>query len=270
MAIVSVSLVAATILPGPREQPLKLAFYYVWYKGEPYDSSDPAVLRSHVQNAKAMGFDGFIVSLWGDNLTERNADILAEVIDDEGDFYFAILVEMHGIFTEESEAISYILARFSWYKSYLQWKGNPVVAIYNPIFEMVTDLENRTDVSIWLISPVHSLQQFEVIDERQRAIEPQSRERPAILGYRSIAHIGTCGFDVVAYYNPLTDDMTFPTGRYRASTIIYNFNNSAVTNQAYMVSEEGIGPVYEQDALGADIILVTSFNEYPEGTAVFP
>jgi len=103
---VRVKLVKAGNLYQEAENPIPLlAYYYIWFDGGsweraksdlpllgPYSSSDPEVMRQHIQWAKLAGIDGFIVS-WKstENLNPRLEKLIE--ISSEEDFKLVIIYQ---------------------------------------------------------------------------------------------------------------------------------------------------------------------------------
>ena len=123
-AIIGIALVAIVLVPGlgavdelyaqdqsasptvvaDNDLPV-LAYYYIWFDPSSwnraktdypvlgrYSSDDPAVLRQHVQWAKAAGIDGFIVSWKNANRLSPRLKRLTEVARDE-DFKLVIIYQ---------------------------------------------------------------------------------------------------------------------------------------------------------------------------------
>jgi hypothetical protein len=103
-----------TVLPARAQQPASstgtspiptLAYYYIWFDSNSwnrakidypllgrYTSDDRAVMRQHVQWAKAAGISGFIVSWKSTDVLNRRLDQLAQVAEEEN-FKLAIIYE---------------------------------------------------------------------------------------------------------------------------------------------------------------------------------
>jgi hypothetical protein len=93
-------------LPTPAKDPVPvLAYYYIWYDSSSwnrakidtpllgtYSSDDLSVMRQHIQEAKAAGIDGFIVSWKSTDVLNRRLDQLAQVAQQE-DFKLAVIYQ---------------------------------------------------------------------------------------------------------------------------------------------------------------------------------
>jgi hypothetical protein len=126
---------------------LVLAFYYTWFDErtwtpdqvpdfplEPYASRDPAVMRRHIEQAKQAGIDAFVVSWYGpqveSNQTETNfATMLNEAAAQ--DFRLAIDFEVRSPFYRSQDdvirALQYLIQHHAQHPAYLRWQGKPVI-----------------------------------------------------------------------------------------------------------------------------------------------
>jgi hypothetical protein len=82
-----------------------LAYYYIWYDSNSWDrtksdlpllgsytSDDITVMRQHIQEAKAAGITGFIVSWKGTDVLNRRLKLLAQVAEQEN-FKLAVIYQ---------------------------------------------------------------------------------------------------------------------------------------------------------------------------------
>jgi hypothetical protein len=130
--------------------PSVLAFYYPWYHpddwagakpiapynqiSEPYQSSDPAVIDRHLDQARAAGLDGFLVSWWGREASyEPNVQALTERIPP--DLTFALYVELFSeAFRTEAdliEELDYALDTYAVSNRYLRIGGRPALYAFS-------------------------------------------------------------------------------------------------------------------------------------------
>jgi hypothetical protein len=113
---IGITLVKTQILPTKAAQPTAIqpatnnpvpvmAYYYIWYDSTSWDrakvdipvlgsytSDDITVMRQHIQEAKAAGINGFIVSWKSTDVLNRRLTQLAEVAQEE-DFKLAIIYQ---------------------------------------------------------------------------------------------------------------------------------------------------------------------------------
>jgi hypothetical protein len=123
-----------------------LAYYYIWFdstswnrakidfpKLGTYSSDDRAVMRQHIQWAKAAGIDGFIVSWKGTDVLNRRLEQLVDVAEEEN---FKLAVIYQGLdFNRDplpvekiSTDLDIFIQRFSERKSFLLFE-KPMVII---------------------------------------------------------------------------------------------------------------------------------------------
>lgn len=130
-----------------QEPPLVLAFYYAWYDQntwtsgtttdsplEPYSSADPAVIQRHVALAQSAGIDALIVSWYGpqeaNNQTETNLRLVLDAAAAQGT-RAAVAFETNGPFFSDrgsvTEALRHLLTVHAQHPAYLRYEGRPVV-----------------------------------------------------------------------------------------------------------------------------------------------
>jgi hypothetical protein len=267
---------------------LVLAFYYTWFDRnswapnrvpdvpqQPYVSSDRAVMGRQIDQAKAAGIDAFVVSWYGpsvaNNQTETNLRALLDEAAARG-FRIAVDLEVAGPFFKNAgdvqAALGALLATHAQHPAYLRSGGKPVVFFwrqqrYNTgTWKAIRDAVDPGRGSLWIeegvdVSPLsvfdgHHL--YSVTWNPQtdmaataRKFAQRTRAAAAKLGAPKV---------YVATVMPGYDDRK--TGR----------------SNAFAVSREG-GAYYERSWQAAissapDWIVITSFNEWPEGTYIEP
>ncbi len=142
-------LLFASLLPPPRparaESPIPIfAYYYIWFNQKSWDrakidypvlgrysSDDEAVMRQHVEWAKAVGIRGFIVS-WKDTIVlSPRLEMLTRIAEEED---FKLIIIYQGLdfdrnplpSTQVAEDLDYFLQHFASSPAYDQF-GKPVV-----------------------------------------------------------------------------------------------------------------------------------------------
>lgn len=124
-----------------------LAFYYAWYDEgtwtagitpdmplQLYRSSDVATIERHVDQAQAAGIDALVQSWYGpqetDNQTETNFRTLLDVAANKG-FRAALAFETNGPFFPDQVsvvgALHYLLSVHAQHPAYLRYQGRPVI-----------------------------------------------------------------------------------------------------------------------------------------------
>ena len=133
--------------PSPVGWPVRAAFYYPWFpEGEhwatrytprlgKYDSSDKRVLATHVAQAQYAGLDAFISSYWGkDSPTARRLPLLLDAAGSQG-FHVAAYYEPESLPTPPSSSVLGqdfdALYQATRHQAWLRVDGKPVLFIYN-------------------------------------------------------------------------------------------------------------------------------------------
>ncbi|MGQ9840061.1 MAG: endo-1,3-alpha-glucanase family glycosylhydrolase [Anaerolineae bacterium] len=290
-AIVTLLVFAAALLPAARAQAperLVLAFYYTWFDErswgpdqlpdlpvEPYASADRSVMARHIKQAKAAGIDAFVVSWLGPRVENNQTETHFRALLDEAaarGFRLAVDFEVISPFLgsagDVQAALATLLATHAQHPAYLRWGGKPVIFFWGQQrFSVQTWAAIRAAVdpgrnSIWIeegtdVSPLavfdgHHLYSVTWANRTDMGYTANKfarlvRSKAAALGAPKI---------YVATVMPGYDDRK--TGR----------------PDAFAVGREG-GAYYVrswQAAIGSapDWIVITSFNEWPEGTYIEP
>jgi hypothetical protein len=134
-------------VPAEVGWPVRAAFYYPWYPETEhwatrytptlgkYDSGDPHVLATHVAQARYVGLDAFIASYWGPGTpTARRLPLLLDAAGKQG-FRIAAYYEPESWPTPPSQAfldqdfdsLFWLSADPAW----LRTEGKPVLFVYN-------------------------------------------------------------------------------------------------------------------------------------------
>jgi len=268
---------------------LVLAFYYNWFDenswgpnkvpdqpAQPYVSRDRAVMARHIDQAKAAGIDALVVNWFGpqdNNPTETNLRAMLDEAAARG-FRLAVDVDLQGSpylkgAGNIQAAMSVLLNDIARHSAYLKVDGKPVVFFYHQNYRLSTDgwaaIRNAVDPgrnSLWIeegldVSPLsvfdgHHLYSVTWNPQTDMAYTAAKfarlvRNKAAALGAPKI---------YVATVMPGYDDRK--TGR----------------GNAFAVGRED-GAYYArswQAAIGSspDWIVITSFNEWLEGTYIEP
>jgi len=272
------------------DSPKVLAFYYPWY-GSPggpsgewvhwnpysahhdsahepaagwYDSKDPETIRRHIREAKAAGIDGFIASWWGPYGFEDQAfDVLAEVAEEE-EFAITIYYEEADTPTEIVSDLAYFLDRHGSNPSLLQVDGRPVIFFYVRVTErfslaqwgnVLGELEDQGHAIFAVADGLRSdfLDVFDGIHtytpvglpEEEAAAQYEAASLAARAKDRLFAATVIPGYDEA----------------YKVPTLTYVDREDGETYRTYWTIARGASPHW---------ILITSFNEWHEGTEIEP
>jgi len=263
-------------LPKSKAQPL-IGFY---------DSDDPAVVRWHMRLAKAAGIDAFLVSWWGGaNLSGAAFEkVILPVAAEEG-FKVAMLSELaqfHHDVKALAQQTADVLRLTKDSPAYLRAEGKPVVYLYQvpfaPKLTPATFEEFRRGVEAE-IGPV-----YWVMD---KITNPGGRGMAFPDEWLKIAEIPMFGFygtfsvkriwkyeDLAPEYARLARQ-AHAAGRKVLLPVHPGHDNSGFRPNDFfaMPREDGAtlrGYLRAATDAGADVVLVTSFNEWPETTIVEP
>ncbi len=269
-------------LPLRRFERLALAFYYAWY-GTPqgptakyrhwdpkapnfashdtpiggfYDSRDPAVIERHMRQARAAGLDGLLISWWGDGDPDSaHFDALLDAAERHGLRLAPYLEKAHsrdGLRVAAAE----LLRRHATHPAFLRIDGEPALFAYVRLEQelgregMLTALSGlpafvcATSLDPTLLDGVDALHTY---------FQAQAYER----------YIG--GTDQVALASRLR-------GRRVVATVMPAYDDRKVRTPGFALPADG-GARWRHDwqvAAGADVVMVTSFNEWHEGSQIEP
>lgn len=263
--------------PKPRSSAVPLVGYY--------DSRDKAIARWHIQCARAGGIDAFLVSWWGSrsvagvSLEEAILPLAAEE-----KFQVAIcceLVQFSGDRKKLSHELGMTLKRLMVSPAYLRVEGKPVVYLYQVPFDPKLSLEDfqvlRSGVEVetgpvyWLMDKVSNVNNKMDIPGDWLAINEIS-----MFGF-----YGTFSIKREWTYERLMPDYrrvvnaAHGAGKKVCLPVHPGHDNSGSRPDDNFVMPRDDGETLKgylrmaTDA-GADVIMLTSFNEWPETTVVEP
>lgn len=273
------STVAAPETQGNR---LVLAFYYAWYdenswdRGVPdvpsprYLSRERATIERHVSQAQGAGIDALVQSWYGPaNPTEDNFVTLLDVANSKG-FRVAVDFEVASPYYGGSrakmvEGLRYLINSHANNPAYLRWNGKPVIFFWRQQQYSVADWSairrevdpNRT--TLWVAEGTNEafLAEFDAhhlysvawsADPAAQLVKWGNRIRTAEQRYGDKIWVATA--------MPGYDDTKLPrSGAFRRDRANGNY---------YRESFRGA------NESGADWVVITSFNEFPEGTYIEP
>ncbi|UCF09860.1 MAG: hypothetical protein JSW65_07325 [Candidatus Bipolaricaulota bacterium] len=267
-----------------------LAFYYPWY-GTPdgpsgawvhwnphrahrdsahvplagyYDSKDPETIRRQIREAKSAGIDGFIASWWGAGTFEDQAfRVLLEVAEEEG-FLITPYYEEADRPSEIVAEVATIVSRYGASPAFLHVGGLPVVFFYVRVTQRFTleawrgifaDLKER-DCSVFAVADGLSsdfLTVFQGIHTYNPVSLPIGAVAEQYRGASLLARIQGALF--AATVIPGYDEA------YRSPTGLYRDRADGATYHAYWEIARASRPNW---------ILITSFNEWHEGSEIEP
>jgi glycoprotein endo-alpha-1,2-mannosidase len=286
-----------------------LAFYYGWY-GSPaitgiwrhwegvnpnarhmdnstdfpdhgaYDSHDPAIVDRQVEAARAVGVTGFIASWWGrDSFEDRGMPLLLAAANKHN---FAISAYCEKIAGEDAASriksavadIDYLLARYGSEKAWLRAGGKPVLFIYGRALHELSPADwQEVTAQVRRDNPGGVVLIADSLDPRFVSLfdgastynitgRTQHKSPPEI---RAWAHVAFP--KMVAAAGP---------GKVSTVTIIPGYDDRKTGRPPPRpVTDRWGGETYRalwQEAIAAapDYILITSWNEWHEGSELEP
>jgi len=266
--------------------PLVLAFYYAWYDqdtwdsgtpadlpAQPYASSDLATIERHVIQAQASGIDGLIQSWYGPqethNQTESNFRTLLDVAAQKG-FYAAVDFETTGPFFADKDsvvdALRHLLTIHAEHPAYLRYQGKPVIFFWR---QGRFSVEEWTDIRAQ-VDPRHdSLWIAEGVDISYQTIFDGHHLYSVAWSPNVERTLGDWGSRVRSYA------LQNGTDRLWVATAMPGYDDTRTTRTDAFAVYRQDGGYYRQTWSAAiasqpDWIIITSFNEWIEGTMIEP
>jgi uncharacterized protein YraI len=272
-----------SLAQGPR---LVLAFYYAWYDmntwssglladqpRQPYVSSDPATIERHVQQAQAAGIDALVQSWYGpqeaNNQTETNFRVLLDAAAASG-FHAAVNFETSGPFFPNRasvvEALRYLLSKHAQHPGYLRYQGKPVIFFWRQqrfSADEWADIRNQVDPhhdSLWIAEGVDIAYQSVFDGHHLYSVAWSPDVRRSLEDWGSRVHQYAAQHEVdrlwVATVMPGYDD----THTSRADKFSVGRRDGGYYRETWAAAT----------ATQPDWIMITSFNEWVEGTMIEP
>jgi hypothetical protein len=240
------------------EAPIRAAFYYGWFPetehwashytptAGKYDSSDPAVVATQVRQAKAAGLNAFISSWWGQgSKTDSRLPLLLDTAAAQG-FKVAPYYEKEGFgnptATELSSDLGYLAAKAAASPAWLRVGGRPVLFVYN------ADDTSCAVTDRWVAA-------------NQDRFYLNMKVLP---GYQNCAHQP----DAWHQYGPASAIQQVLPWSVNVSPGFFKFDESTPRLARDLATFKSV--LAQQVNSGARWQLVTSWNEWGEGTGVEP
>jgi hypothetical protein len=250
-----------------------------------YDSTDVATTAWHLQLADAAGIDALLVSWWGGaNVSGQAFESVILPAAAKTKVQVALnceLAQFHADVLKLAEQLSGVLLRTKDHPGYLHVDGRPVVYLYQVPFapkltpatftQLRTEVEKRVGPVWWAMDKIAYRQGAYGVPEAWR-------QTPGIDGF---GFYGTFSVKRISTEAELTPFFRTYAGEVRqtSSKLLLPMhpaldNSRIQPESAYVIKglEGATLQAYHRAALtaGADILLLTSFNEWPEGTMVEP
>ncbi|MFM2170912.1 MAG: hypothetical protein RI957_1141 [Verrucomicrobiota bacterium] len=258
-----------------------------------YDSADPKVAEWHVRLAQSAGIDAFLVDWWGThNALDENVDRGIVAAAGKLGFKFALLDEraqFHQNPKEYRDMLTRALMRYKDHPSYLHIEEKPVVYLYQVAAApgLVADefprlrshVENTVGPVYWIVDKIaHDPEASRTGDiDREKRIPAEWLTVPGIdcFGfYSTFSHFRAHDYEsLVGRYRYLTK-LAHDAGKKMLLPVHPGHDNSHFRNDPYVMPRRDGQTLRDflkaaTDA-GADCIMVTSWNEWPESTVIEP
>jgi len=268
-----------------QDERLVLAFYYAWFDwdtwanplpdqpAQPYLSADASTIAQHVQQAQQANIDALILDWYGpqveNNQTEPNFRILLEQARQHG-IQAAVTVDLAGPFLQNTDAVHDALLglrdQHISHPAYLRVGDKPVVFFWRQDQYSVATwqaIRNQVDperTMIWIAEGA-DLGYLDVFDG---------------LYLYSVAWSDNPASVSVRWGNKVRDwSDEHETFRYWVATAMPGYDDTATGRDDAFVQERNDGAYYRETWDGAvqsraDWVVITSFNEWLEGTQIEP
>ena len=278
------TLQSSTGVQAQAERPV-LAFYYAWFDANtwtmplpdqpraPYISADPIAIENHVLMAQQAGIDALVLDWYGpqveNNQTETNFRILLDKVAIHG-LKASLTVDIAGPFInnldELTNALLVVRDQHAPHGAFLRIEGKPVVFFWRQnLYSMDTWRQLRQQIDpehnmLWIAEGIHP-EALEVFDGLYLYSVAWSNDPAAVLT--------RWGNEVRRWAQNLN------ARRYWVATVMPGYNDLATGRTDAFIQERAEGAYYRATWAGAiqsdaDWVVITSFNEWLEGTAIEP
>lgn len=258
-----------------------------------YDSADPVVCEWHVKLAQQAGIDAFLVSWWDthkalDQSFEHGVFAAAEKLG----FKVAMLDEraqFHADLPWYQESVVRYLTRYKDRDAYLKIDGRPVVYLYqvaaNPgltaaqFVSLRAYVEERVGPVYWIVDKLeHDAQAVNAGDQaREKRIPADWLATDGVDAfgfYSTFSHFRAHEYEALAGKYAYLTGLAHDAGKKMLLPVHPGHDNSRFSDNPYVMPRRDGQTLRDYlraatDA-GADMVLITSWNEWPESTVVEP
>lgn len=292
---------------GMPVSPKVLAFYYTWY-GTPenhgnwvhwgkvnpekhdisasthyptigaYDSHDPGTIDYHIQLAQDHGVDAFICTWWGQGRFDDRAFVTVLERAKEKGFEVTIYWETvpgkgNVKITNAVDDLAYVLERYGSHPAFLKLNGKPVIFVYGRVMGQVAMSEWAQIITL---AQERTGKDFLLIADGYR--DGYARMFDGIHTYNICALVQGKSVDELREFSRQSFASAVRTARKRGKlsciTIIPGYDDTKIRTPG-INAERLDGEAYKvfwEEAIAAkpDWILITSWNEWHEGSEIEP
>jgi len=278
---------ASAPIAKAQNERLVLAFYYAWYDKDTawtsgqlsdqpaqlYDSRDRAAIQRHVAQARSAGIDAFVQSWYGpsggvNNMTEANFAALLDISAQSGfraAVDFEVISPFFGSASDVQNALIALLAGHARHPAYLKVNGKPVVFFWRQQrfgvdeWAAIREQVDPNHASIWIAEGTDTayLRVFDGIHLYSVAWSPDPASVLVNFGSKVRRATRELGF------------------RYWVATAMPGYDDTRLRGAGGLIRPRANGDYYRAcfsgaAQSGADWVVITSFNEWPEGTMIEP
>jgi len=258
-----------------------------------YDSADPAVAEVHVKLAQAAGIDAFLVDWWDTHLgRDQNLESGIFAAAEKHNFKLALLDEraqFHNDFEWYKKSLTTALKRFKDRPCYLQIDGKPVIYLYqvatNPTLtpakftELKKHVEGQVGPVYWIVDKIAhdpAAQRAGDADKVKRIPEEWLKAEgvDCFAFYSTFSNFRAHRYDELAGKFKYMTELAHDAGKKMLLPVHPGHDNSRFRSDPYIMPRRDGDTLRDylraaEDA-GADIIMITSWNEWPETTVIEP
>lgn len=258
-----------------------------------YDSADSVVAEWHVRLAQATGLDAFLVDWWDAvNGLDQNVDHGIVAAAEKLGFKFALLDEraqFHGKQDDYAAMLTRALRRYKDSPVYLKLEGKPVVYLYQVAadpgltaqeFPVIKErVEREAGPVYWIVDKIaHDAKAARAGDEdRVKCIPADWLRVPGVNSfafYSTFSNFKAHRYDELAGKYRYLTKLAHDAGKKMLLPVHPGHDNSHFNSAPYTMPRRDGQTLrdYLRAATdgGADYIMVTSWNEWPETTIVEP
>jgi len=267
--------------------PLVLAFYYTWFDdatwtsgtlsdlpAQRYVSADRAVMGRHIDQAKAAGIDAFIVAWYGPGGSNQTEGNLAALLEEAAarNFRIGILFESDSPFMpgvgEATAGMQHAMAVHTQHPAFLRVDGRPVFFFWRTqrydigTWRAIRDQADPNRTALWIADGIDTsyLQLFDGHHLYSNTWNP-----PA-----NLENVNRKFANQVAAYRQSSG-----AARLWVATVMPGYDDVRIRPSNGFAQDREGGAYYERSwasalASNPNWIVITSFNEWPEGSYIEP
>ncbi len=258
-----------------------------------YDSADPKVAEWHVQLAKSAGIDAFLVDWWDThNQLDQNVDRGIVAAAQKHGFKFALLDEraqFHEKFEDYQVMLARGLKRYKDHPAYLRIEGRPVVYLYQVASkpgltaaefpQLKQHVEAEVGPVYWIVDQIaHDASAVKAGElDREKRIPADWLATPGVDSfafYSTFSNFRAHEHEALAGKYRYLTKLAHDAGKKMLLPVHPGHDNSHFVDNPYVMPRRDGQTLRDflraATEAGADFIMVTSWNEWPESTVIEP